>query len=154
VGDAFGRGLRVTRVAKEGVVLAGVREAVTLRPGADAAVDTIRHVYDVAVVYRGRGRYAVDATLLAGLDARRGVGADTSSATVLGALAQRIDRLDPEGVAARLGLRAGDCVLDVDGAAGGPADAARAVIATSASRSVVVRFVRRGAVHAVRYGGG
>jgi hypothetical protein len=156
VGDPFGRGLRVSALGPDRVELSGPDENVVLKPGEDARVKRIVHAFDHAATYAGRHRWSVDAALVRGVRARRGVGAVLERVKFGNAMAGapegapatvvKIVHVERGALVDRLGFREGDIVFAVDDRTwlDENPDSFGDAIAGAANKAVHVRIFRDG----------
>lgn len=143
VGDDLGRGLRTSAVDDLIVLRDGAGRAVTVSRGTDVRTRTITHRLDEAAVYEGRATWRVDAAAMKEALALHGAGAETASRLDLFPVpATELVSVDPEGVLARLGFRAGDFLFELDGE---PATLDAIVQRATASGTLAVSMYRGGA---------
>lgn len=155
VGETVGRNLTLAAVREDAIELTdtatGTRR--TVRAGEELRVRVIEHAFDFAATPHGEHQWGVQAATLARLISRYGVGATGSEVSLHGARMIRLSAVQPQSALARLGFRAGDLLVDVNGEparADSPAALCQA-LSQASSQMVLVTVVRGGARFEIAY---
>lgn len=155
VGETVGRNLTLAAVREDAIELTdtatGTRR--TVRAGEELRVRVIEHAFDFAATPHGEHQWGVQAATLARLVSRYGVGATGSEVSLHGARMIRLSAVQPQSALARLGFRAGDLLVDVNGEparADSPAALCQA-LSQASSQMVLVTVVRGGARFEIAY---
>ena len=145
-GETIGRGLRVREVSGALLLEDGAGSTVSVPRDAAVPVRAITHRLDEAAVYEGRATWRIEPDALREIAELHGAGAVAEPRPDLFPVpAVELVQVDEPGVLGHLGFRAGDFVLELDGAPI-PSDVEEAIVTrATAGGGFTVRIYRSGA---------
>jgi hypothetical protein len=156
LGEDISRNLRLTDMGDGWIEITDSSGGTQrLAVGGELSPRQIRHKFDEAVTYAGKGVWNVVAENLAAARARYGAGATAVERDDLfeGTPCVQLSAVDKGGVFDRLGFRRGDLLFQIDGKPVSPADLERLADRFTSAREepITVQLLRGGSASALAY---
>jgi len=156
LGEPISRNLRLTDMGDGWAEVTDSSDGVErVAVGGELSPRQIRHKFDDAATYAGKGVWNVEAENLAGARVQYGIGATAVERDDLFERAPciQLTAVDQGGVFDRLGFRRGDLLFEIDGQRVTPGDLERAADQFTSAREmpVTVRMLRGGSARALAY---